>query len=75
MSVEQASPTKCPMCGAILSSPNEPCAACGERLAKEVPIVEPRPLWQKILIVVAILVGVQWALIVLMFAVCLLARY
>lgn len=63
------------MCGAILSSPDGTCAACGDQHVRDEPTVEPRPLWQKILIVVAILVGVQWALVVLLFAVCLFARF
>jgi predicted amidophosphoribosyltransferase len=62
----------CPMCGAAITGPLAlRCAACGEELAP-VKISEPWPLWKKILVAVGIIIGVQWALIVLLFAICLL---
>lgn len=62
----------CPMCGTRFPIDVARCPSCGDiRLSK--PFVEPRPLWQKILIAVAILIGVQWALIVLLFAVCVIS--
>lgn len=72
MSSELNSPKSCPMCGALLSAEGARCPQCGEETAPSIA-VEPRPLWQKILIAVAILIGVQWALVVLLFAVCLFA--
>lgn len=68
----ETSPSHCPMCGAAITIPLAlKCAACGEELAP-VKISEPWPLWKKILVAIGIIIGVQWALIVLLFAICLL---
>lgn len=70
MSKPPPPPFDCPVCGVRFPVDATVCPSCGEELLPE-PIVEPRPLWQKILIAVAIIIGVQWALILLLFVICL----
>jgi hypothetical protein len=58
------------MCGARVTAPvalHGP--ASGEDLASRMRDV-PRPLWQRMLIAAGILIGVQWALVALLFAMC-----